>query len=89
MIDDMAFSPGDTDGIIHYYFNAGQLIKVKNVYYGNKSGQGFEELFYYDNQRFIFGIFNEQGPMRKPEYYIMMATDFLRKLKKKPLRFTL
>ena len=83
--DIVFFSIGDTSFIINYYFDSGQLIKVKTIIFDNNKHPD-KDILYFNNNK-VISEESELAGLKNPRYYLNRAKELIKKLKRKPIRF--
>lgn len=80
-----AYTPGDTQLVVNLYFNSGQLIKVLTMDFDMRNTPT-DYPYYFDNGQLLNKDMDSLG-IHKGSYYVAMAAQIRKKLKKKPIRF--
>jgi len=85
---DVWMSAEDTDQITTYYFNDEKLIKVTTNIPAVDSFKRYEQNIYFEGEKVIAKNSTDNEPFQT-DYYVKRANEFIRNIKRKPLRFAL
>jgi hypothetical protein len=79
-----AYSIGDTDMIINFYFDSDHLIKAKTAYF-DINNKRIETNYYYSNNQLINKEVEMSG-IHGANYYVERAIRIRKELKKRPIK---
>jgi hypothetical protein len=80
-----AYSISDTAIIINLYFDSGNLIKAKTVYFGSDNKRSEYNYYYHNNQ--LINKEAEMSGIHRSDFYVERAARLRRQLKKRPIKF--
>jgi hypothetical protein len=88
---EMSKAQGDTEVVIHYYYDKKKLVKVNTLYQGvtyvDSTPFCYKSVFYVQDDKFIAGPVDDKEAIWRPERHLENGKAIMKKFSKKPPAF--